>query len=519
MATFFERLDDLSGTADESGAARWLDRIAFIFVTLMVVTSPHSIAASQTSWLIGLLATLIRLAVTPRRKIRIGAFDIAIWALFGWSVVTAIFSYAPDISYGKLRSVSLFLVIYLVIVNLRNLRAIYFLGFALILSCMVNVVWTPVERIIGRGVEVHGIAPDGPLPRLNVAENDTLLLVDGKKLGSPEALVDRVEQNGTARVVVYKVDYTIEFDLKSSDLLAGSGANERLGFETWKRSHNWRSAGFFGHYTTYAEVLQLIASLAFGFLVALWRRGRSGKDRQTEDGLIMRRLASAPFLIAALGGLCLALLMTVTRASQLAFLISAFSIILVGAGWKWFLRAMLVIIPLAAVGLFVLQQTRQVGFFDSKDNSITWRQTVWHEGYNLWTSKPRNFMLGVGMDSIKRFAPEWHLFDDGRLPMGHFHSTPLQFAVERGLPALLLWIAVLALYARILWRAIRRNKHPDWRTFGILLGCLGALIGFLTSGMVHYNLGDGEVAMVFYLLIGFGIKTAEHSSGELRIET
>jgi hypothetical protein len=31
------------------------------------------------------------------------------------------------------------------------------------------------------------------------------------------------------------------------------------------------------------------------------------------------------------------------------------------------------------------------------------------------------------------------------------------------------------------------------------------MIGFVTSGLVHYNLGDGEVAMVFYLLMGIGV--------------
>jgi hypothetical protein len=31
------------------------------------------------------------------------------------------------------------------------------------------------------------------------------------------------------------------------------------------------------------------------------------------------------------------------------------------------------------------------------------------------------------------------------------------------------------------------------------------LIGFFTSGLVHYNLGDAEVAMVFFILMGIGV--------------
>ena len=49
---------------------------------------------------------------------------------------------------------------------------------------------------------------------------------------------------------------------------------------------------------------------------------------------------------------------------------------------------------------------------------------------------------------------------------------------------------------------------------GILLGCLGALIGFFTSGLVHYNLGDGEVALVFYLLMGIGVRMAGFQIGD-----
>ena len=210
----------------------------------------------------------------------------------------------------------------------------------------------------------------------------------------------------------------------------------------------------------------------------------------------------------------LALLLTETRASQLAFMISAAAIVLVGLGKKWLLAAGAIGIPVVIVGLLFLQSSRQVGFFDPNDDSIKWRQTVWREGVDLWTSSPRNFMLGVGMDTIQRYAREWHMFDDGRLNMGHFHSTPLNLIIERGLPALLLWLIILGIYARTLWRGLRRAK--DWRSRGILLGCFGGMIGFFTSGLVHYNLGDQEVAMAFFLLMGLGnLSSLSESDGSI----
>ena len=218
--------------------------------------------------------------------------------------------------------------------------------------------------------------------------------------------------------------------------------------------------------------------------------------------------------------MALALLLTATRASQLAFLIAAFAMLLVGGNRKMILTLAVVVLPVAVAGLFYLQQSRRVGFFDAQDSSINWRQTVYREGLDLWTSSARNFTFGVGMDSIKRYAGEWQLFDNGRLPIGHFHSTPLQLAVERGLPALLIWLTILGVYARTLWRALRFQisnskfrinaeseiQNPKSKIQnGIILGCLGGALGFFTSGLVHYNLGDGEVAMGFYLLMGVGV--------------
>jgi O-antigen ligase len=156
-----------------------------------------------------------------------------------------------------------------------------------------------------------------------------------------------------------------------------------------------------------------------------------------------------------------------------------------------------------------LHKQRGVGFADFQDGSIQYRQMMWRDGVRLLRESPRNLIYGVGMDSIKTHWSQWGLFDKGWQPMGHFHSTPIQIAVERGLPALLLWLAVLAVYARSLWRGIRRARGGDWAVFGVLLGCFGGLIGFFAGGFVHYNLGDTEVAMIFYFLMGISVRLSE----------
>jgi O-antigen ligase len=299
---------------------------------------------------------------------------------------------------------------------------------------------------------------------------------------------------------IYRVEWSPVVEVERGRLLEGATPLARLGIEGWSRGRDWRASGFYGHYVTYAEALQLIASLAFGLLIALRRK-------LTWRGAL---------LLMALAGLGAALLLTVTRASWLAFLLSASLIVFAGASRRTLLILMVCALPVVLAGLFVLQQKRNVGFFDQKDQSITWRETVWHEGWHLLTSSPRHLIVGVGMDSIKRYWRAWGLFDNGRLPVGHMHSNLLQLAVERGVPTLLVWLIWLGLYARMLWRLARSLSMDEWIERGLVMGALGGLLGFFASGTVHYNWGDSEVVMIFYLIMGLTL-VVERQAVEARV--
>ncbi len=564
-------LDELAVITAQSDIIRWLDRIVFLFLVLMTFAAPHSIAATQIAWLIGMLAWVVRMFFKPRPSFPLTTVHLLLLAFFGWTVISSVSSYAPDISFDKLRGASLFLIFFFVFANLRNLRAVYFISFALILSCTVNALIMPIQRIIGRGIEIHGVSSSSPLKKAGLTDGDAILEANGKKLSSPADLIAAFEKNESARIRVYRTELYFAAEVKRVDLLGGTSEMEKLGIAEWNRSRDWRSAGFYSHYTTYAEVLQLIGSLVLGLLVAAFITQR----REKENGRMSAKLTFSSFfsyfvhfvdknsypritrngskneetsrvfvqplflLLIGLAAILIALLLTVTRGPQLALLVSAFFIVLIGAGRKWVWVLAAAALPIALGGLFILQQSRQVGFFDPNDESTRFRQTVYREGLDLWTANARHFFLGVGMDSVKRYSKEWHLYDNGRYPMTHFHSTPLQLVVERGLPALLLWLAVLTVYARSLWRGLKRESEKmsrgeserfvgpevnrDNSTYspshflifsssalnrGILLGCLGGMIGFFVSSLVHYNLGDGEVAMVFYLLMGLGVRTA-----------
>lgn len=500
----------------ENRIAVWIDRAIVFWLFAFAVFAPHSIAATQTAWLAGLLMWVLRFLFRPRPIINRTPVDYALLGFFILTLISSLLSYDQSASIGKLRAASLFTIVYLVSQNVHALKVLRLLALTLIASCMINVVYTFGERALGRGLRVEGVADNSPLRSAifvgadkreaptPIQSGDTLLEVEGRALRSPDELVRALENSNEANtepvlIKIYRVEWTPVLKIPRGQLLDGATSLERLGIQSWARGREWRAAGFYGHYTTYAEALQLIASLTLGLFIALRsKRGLWGT-----------------LLLIALAGMGGALLLTVTRASWLAFLLSAFVIVLAGASRRMSLIVAACALPVIIAGLFLLQQQRNVGFYDQKDQSITWRETVWREGVELLTSKPRHLLVGVGMDSIKSHWREWGLFDNGRLPVGHMHSTPLQLAVERGVPALLLWVVLIAVYAGMLLRLARRRGMDGWIERGIILGALGGLVGFVASGMVHYNFGDSEVVMIFYFIMGLSLVVERETRKEI----
>ena len=426
--------------------------------------------------------------------------------MFGFFLLTGLssfLSYTPTVSIGKLRAACLFTIVYLFAENVRAPRVLRVMVFVLLASCMVNVFYTFGQYAFGRGVKVYGVAANSPLSDakrvsrakiepIPVLSGDTLEEIDGRRLRSLDDLVAALNQSpklGPAKIKIYRVEWVAVLDVPRGQLLPGGSPEEQLGIERWGSGRDWRATGFYNHWTTYAEMLQLIGSLTIGLFMALPRK----------------RSRNGALLAVAITGMGIALLLSVTRASWLSLLVSATLITALSVSR----RALIVIgacaLPLILVGLFVLQLKRKVGFFDQSDNSIVWRQRVWRDGFHLLTSNPRHLVVGVGMDSIKSHWREWGLFDNGRMPMGHMHSDYLQIALERGVPALIVWLILLGMYARMLWRIKRRIPPEDWIARGIVLGALGGLVGFMSSGMVHYNWGDSEVVMIFYLIMGLSL--------------
>ncbi|HEX3280856.1 MAG TPA: O-antigen ligase family protein [Pyrinomonadaceae bacterium] len=473
---------------DKSQVAKVLDSAIIACLFLFAIAAPNSIAATQTAWLLGMALWLLRFAFYPRPKLNRSPLDYYLLGFFILSGLSCLFSYEPLVSLGKMRAASLFTIVYLFSQNIPSRRVIQLLVLALVSACMINVIFTGAQRLLGSGVKVHNVSEASPLYKAGVRDGDTLLSIEGVKLNDPQELVNELSKPDKKVVTLkaYRHEWILSCKLPRGVLLPGNNALEQLGIGGWSKGRDWRASGFYGNFVTYAEALQLILALAVGLFAALPRK---------------RSLIGLALLVA-LAGMLGALMLTVTRASWLAFAISTALILLVSVSRRAVLFAGVLAIPLILAGLFVLQQKRNVGFIDQQDQSTSWRETVWREGFHLLVSKPRHLLVGIGMDSIKSHWRAWGLFDKGRLPWGHMHSNLLQIALERGVPALLVWLGLLFIYARTIWRTLRHKATLDWIEHGILLGALGGLVGFFVSGLVHYNWGDSEVIMIFYFVMG-----------------
>lgn len=456
----------------ESPALRIIERVIQLSLMAYALFAPHSIAATQGAFLLGALAWLARMVVVrdfSRLKTRA---DIALFGFFACCVISSFLSYDPLTSIKGLRSPAFFLAFYYVSSQTPSLKFAEKLALILITSCLINVAYSGIQLARGRGIEIVNIEPHSPLAEVGLQAGDVILEADGQKVSAAGDL-RRIADSGFGRM-------WIKFQRKESPLersMARRAIQEAkdLGIVV-RPGRNFRISGFYSHYQTYAEVLQMIAALAFGIILV----------RSERRAL----LSVAAALIVA------ALIMTSTRApiAGLALAIVAMSLIRFGcrAPALASLAFVLVLVPAAH---FALNHLRGIGFVDPKEGSTLYRIEVWQEALRLIQSNPL-FGIGKGSEGTRALQERYGLYDNDRLPHGHFHSTPLQVAAWWGLPALMLYFCFMAIFLSEAWRLYRRGGA------GIALGVLGALIAFNFSSLFHSNFIDAEVAMMLWLLAG-----------------
>jgi hypothetical protein len=463
---------------------QWVISISLV---MYAVFAPHSIAITQGAYLLGLAAWGVQLAATRNLSHKRTHVDIALFGFFACCVVSSFLSYDPLVSLKGLKSPAFFLAFYFVSKNVKTIRFATFLVVAMIVSCLVNVGYSGVKLTIGRGLQIDAIRVDSPFESDTIKLGDIILEADDKVVNSPGDLARIVDsQRGRLRLKLQRKEAIVETSIPRQAIRESSGAGfERLGITT-SPGRNIRITGFYSHYETYAEVLALIAALAVGMLIAIPNKG-SG---------------TAWFLSTAIPLLALTLILTSTRAALVGLATGVAVIALASSSRRVVFAAIAAIVIGLPLAFLSVGHSRGISVFDPEEGSTAYRLEVWREAFGIIKDNP---LVGIGKGSEAKLRESLGLYDNGRLPPGHFHSTPVQIAVWWGLLALVFYASFMTIFIVNIWRLIDRLKQSrDWRLRAIAFGVLGAVVAFNVSSLVHFNFGDGEVVMALWLLTGLG---------------
>ena len=130
---------------------------------LLAVAAPHSIAGTQGAWILGMALWVARYFVRPRPATHRTPVDPWLLGFLVLTLLTALTSYNPEVSIGKLRAASLFTIVYVVSQNVREPRVLRALALTLVASCALGLVHTFGVYARGRGVKLQSMTADSPL--------------------------------------------------------------------------------------------------------------------------------------------------------------------------------------------------------------------------------------------------------------------------------------------------------------------------------------------------------------------
>ena len=229
--------------------------------------------------------------------------------------------------------------------------------------------------------------------------------------------------------------------------------------------------------------------------------------------LFTPRLRSARWLAAAAAVIAIAFVAAYTRSMWMgAALGIAFLVWL--RDRRWLLLAPLPLLLLLwwnplGVGDRLVSVYRPAGDLDSNQFRVVCRRAGWE----MIKAHP---WFGLGPEQVKAQFLQYIPADVPRpLPTGayiHLHNVYLQYAAERGVPALLAFLWFLATMLRDFIRAARRLRPPETERRFVLLGTLAVMIAVLSAAWYEHNLNDGHILPLFLAVCACGYLAVPESS-------
>jgi hypothetical protein len=456
-------------------------------LALFALTGPHSIAAAHLSLSLSLGAWIVRDLAARRFHFARTPLDWPLLCFAGWTLLSAVFSIEPRESLPKLRSLLLFGVIYIVATNLQA-RGVRFFVALLMASSLAGVGYSLIEKISGRGMILTAISADSPLASSPLQPGDVIWMIARHRVSSLEdaaPIIRRYGPGARLEIEALHAGDPLPVDLLVTDAL--KARSNPLGLSVNGRSRRFRVSGFTRHFVTYAEQMQLLTLLVFGWMLAGLKSRRPRRHLWLSACLALFALFS------------LTLILTASRSAIASCLLTLIAVSIIVGGRRAALISLLAVLALTSFAVYTLRSSRALSAVSFTDDSTERRLGYMRAGLRLIPQHP---LLGVGMDAHKRHWTAWGFPGDY---VTHTHSTPIQIAMDRGLPALGCYVWLMVAMFVLTWRGYARARQLGDEAGGFRLGAFAMLIGFSASSLVNYNFGDAETLLMLLFVIGLSV--------------
>lgn len=196
-----------------------------------------------------------------------------------------------------------------------------------------------------------------------------------------------------------------------------------------------------------------------------------------------------------------AVLLAETRAVWIGTAVAGFYLVW---NWKkWLIAAAPVVVVLAFLVSPAVIKDRFTSLFHPKGvDSNAFRIVTWRTGLEMIKAHP---IFGLGPEGPKYHFDEYVPPDVPRpLPVGwygHLHNIYLQYSAERGVPTMLVLLALLLKMLYDFWVALRQLPPGRNDERFLLHGGIAVILATLAEGFFEYNLGDSEVLTMFLVVV------------------
>lgn len=270
----------------------------------------------------------------------------------------------------------------------------------------------------------------------------------------------------------------------------------KLGVDFYTHYVERRITGFEGHWMTFGALQLSVLSI----LIAQWC-------------FSSRKLPLWAYSSA--GVISLAILLGWTRSIWIAAVVSTAYLFAV-----WRPRMVLLIPALLAIGYFAGPQPMKERFQSllaphGDTDSNRHRIVTFRTGLEMVKAHP---WFGIGPEQIGRQFNDY--VPKQLLPLppgfyGHLHNIYIQYAAERGVPALLVFVWLIGQILVDCWRTLRRLPPGVSEERFVLQAVIAITLDILAGGLFEFNLGDSEVLMMYLSVVALGYAAIRHSQSLL----